>query len=237
MKRRRAIGSDPGSITPATLIRLSGLALLIACLLQVVGWVLHPHGEELADLLSAGQVPSHVIMFFSWVIALLGLPALYARQAERAGRTGLVAFALVILAAAYHTYLLLYEAFAAPALAERPETRDLIVTGGPLAHGVIGNTAGILALAFPLFGIVTLRAGVFPRPVGWLQILSVPVFFLAEMLLPASVHDGLPGGATPIALMYYLLFLAYGWGGYALWAGQERSRTAPVPMQSIPASA
>ncbi len=237
MKRMRANSGDPGSITPATLARLSGLALLMACLLQVVGWVLHPHGEELADLLSAGQVPSHVIMFFSWVIALLGLPALHARQAQRSGRLGLVAFALVILAAAYHLYLLLYEAFAAPALAERPETRDLIVTGGPLAHGVIGDVAGMLTLAFPLFGIVSLRAGVFPRPVGWLQILSVPVFFLAEILLPASVHDALPGGATPIALMYYLLFLAYAWGGYALWAGQEQSRTAPVPMQSIPASA
>ncbi len=62
------------SIAEATLCRLSGLALLIAALLQLVGWLMHPPGERLVDLLSPLQGPSHLLMFVSWLFALLGVP-------------------------------------------------------------------------------------------------------------------------------------------------------------------
>lgn len=207
-----------------TLFRLSGLALLIALPLQILGFVIHPPSEQVMDVLKPLYGPAHLIVFVSWMFALLGLTGFYARQSHRAGILGLVGFAATVFAAAYHFYLLLYEAYATPLLAGEPATRALI-GDGPLAHGAgaLGPLAFLTVLAFPLFGIATLRAGVFPRPAGWLQIASVPVFFLSILLVPLNVFaEG--GGLSPIATLYYLTFLGYAWGGYALWTGKERVR-------------
>lgn len=172
--------------------------------------------------------PAHVLLFISWFLAMLGLPGLYARQAHRAGKLGLVAFALLMLATAYHLYLLLYEAFATPVLAQAEP--DLI-GDGPMAHGVetLAMVAAPVLLAFPLFGIATLRAAVLPRWTGWLQIASVPVFFLG-MFLPTAPFVGSFAFAEPIRLMYYTLFLGFAGGGDILWGQQDRGQ-ALVPSR------
>lgn len=223
-------------MTSATLFRLGGLALLVALPLQVLGFILHPPGERVADVLLPAYGPAHLILFTSWLFALLGLIGFYARQAERAGVLGLVGFAATVFAAAYHFYLLLYEAYATVSLAGDPATRSL-VGDGPLAHGAgaLGPFGFASILAFPLFGIATVRAGVLPRLAGWLQIVSVPVFALTIFVIPPDGLDLLPG-VTPISLLYYLAFLGYAWGGYALWTGKERAREsharreAPQPV-------
>ncbi len=50
-----------------------------------------------------------MVLFASWLLALLGLPGLYAWQARQAGRLGLVGFVATMVAVSYHCYLLLYE--------------------------------------------------------------------------------------------------------------------------------
>lgn len=215
-------------MSPTTLFRLSGMALLIALPLQILGFVLHPPSEQAVDVLEPLYGPAHLIVFASWMFALLGLTGFYARQAHRAGMLGLIGFAATVFAAAYHFYLLLYEAYATTLLAQDPATRAL-VGDGPMAHGAgaLGPVAFLSVLAFPLFGIATVRAGVLPRPAGWLQIASVPVFFLSIALVPLGVFaEG--GMLSPIAMLYYLTFLGYAWGGYALWTGKERAREPNV---------
>lgn len=189
-------------MSSTTLFRLSGLALLIALPLQILGFVLHPPSEQAVDVLKPLYGPAHLIVFASWMFALLGLTGFYARQSHRAGVLGLIGFAVTMFAAAYHFYLLLYEAYATPLLAQNEATRALI-GDGPLAHGAgaLGPLAFLVILAFPLFGIATVRAGMFPRPAGWLQIASVPVFFLSIALVPLGVFaEG--GGLSPIAMLY-----------------------------------
>ncbi len=109
-------------MSSTTLFRLSGLALLIALPLQILGFVLHPPSKRVADVLQPAYGPAHIILFVSWVFALLGLTGFYARQAERAGVLGLIGFAATMFAAAYHFYLLLYEAYATVTLARDPAT-------------------------------------------------------------------------------------------------------------------
>ncbi len=72
-------------ISSATLFRLSGLALLVALPLQVLGFVLHPPSERVVDVLQPAYQLAHLILFVSWMFALLGLMGFYGRQAERAG--------------------------------------------------------------------------------------------------------------------------------------------------------
>ena len=200
-----------------TLFRLGGLALMIALLLQILGFVLHPPSEQVVDVLKPAYAPAHLILFASWMFALPGLMGLYARQADRAGVLGLAGFAAILFTAAYHIFLLLYEAYATPLLAQQPATRSLI-EDGPLAHGAgaLGPLGFLSILAFPLFGIACLRAGVLPRPSGWLQIASVPVLFLSMLVISPDAPNPFPG-VSAISFMYYLAFLGLAWGGYALW--------------------
>lgn len=206
----------------STLVRLSGLALVLAFPIQVIGFLLHPPGEEVASVLQSAYGPAHMILFVSWILVMLGLPGLYAAQAPRAGKIGLAAFALLMLATVYHLYLLLYEAFATPLLAKlAPE----LIGDGPLAHGVgaLAMLAGPLLLAFPLFGIATVRAGVLPRWSGWIQVVSL-LACLPVLFIDLTVFDGPLAVVEPIRVMYYALFLGYAGGGYAMWRQHGRER-------------
>ena len=222
-RMKRTAGAS--TTTPEQLTRLGGLALLAAFPLQVVGFGLHPPTEELVHVLEPNYGVAHLVLFVSWVLVMVGLPALYVAQAGRAGRLGLVAFGAAMVAVAYHLYLTLYEAAAVPIIAAQPGAADLIGADGPLGHGAgaLGPIAGALIVAFPLFGFVTLRADVLPRASGWLQIVCVPAF-LALMLLIGSATGGAVGpdattwfgGMLPISTLYWVLFAGWAVGGLAL---------------------
>ncbi|CAN5762513.1 MAG: hypothetical protein M3493_05010 [Actinomycetota bacterium] len=227
------------------LYRLSGLALLAALPLQVVGYLLHPPNEEVQQVLQATYGPAHVVLFASWLLALLGLPGLYARQARRAGRLGLVGFVATMVAVAYHSYLLLYEGFAVPIMARQPATQALLGADGPLAHGAgaLGVLAFALPLAFAVLGVATVRAGVFPRGVGWLQIASVPAFVVIAIVLGIALDGQVGpegtswvGGMLPISVLYWLLFAGYAWGGAVLRSAPE-GRAATAAQAARPAGA
>jgi hypothetical protein len=216
---------ERSGITANQLRRFSAVALLAALPLQVVGFLLHPPTEELHHVVQSTYGPAHLVLFVSWVLAMLGLPAFYVVQAHRAGRLGLLAFVATMAATAYHLYLTLYEASAVPVLAAQPTAEALLGADGPLAHGAgaLGPLAGVLLLAFPLMGVVTLRSGVLPRSAGWLQVACVPAF-LVLMLGIGAVTGGAVGpeatkwvaGMLPISSLYWVLFAGYAVGGRAL---------------------
>lgn len=225
------------------LSRLGGAALLAALPLQVVGYAMHPASEQVRHVLESTYGPSHVVLFVSWILVLLGLPALYARMAARAGRLGLIGFVSMVVTAAYHSYLLLYEGFAVPVMVQYPGSRELLGPGGALAHGAgaLGILAGAVLLAFPLFGVATLRSGVFDKGAGWLQIAGVPAFFLAMMA--GGIAGGPVGpeaaiwvaGMLPITLLYTLAFAGYAWMGAKLRAPADTSPAAVTSRAVLPA--
>lgn len=232
-------------VTSEQLRRLGGLALMVALPLQVVGFLLHPPTEELRHVLQSTYGGSHLLLWASWVLAVLGLPTMYAAQARRAGKLGIVAYAGTMTATAYHLYLTLYEASAIPVVATQPGATALLGDGGALAHGAgaLGPVAGVLLLAFPLMGIVTLRARVFPRAVGWLQVACVPTFLVLMLGIGAATGgavgpdaDTWIGGMLPISALYWVLFAGYALAGHAL-RSSAAAETSPVGTESTLASA
>lgn len=222
----------------STLFRLSGLALLAALPIQIAGWLIHPQSERIADVLSPFQTPAHLTMFVAWFLVLLGLPGLYVWQARRAGLLGLLGFIATVFTTINVMYIVLYEAAPTVLLAQNSATQEVIAPGGPLAHGgeLLGGLVAMVGLlAYPLFGLATLRAGVLPKIVGWLQIASVLVGMIPTLLMPDEVLFSIPGPLQPIAFLYYLVVIAYARGGYVLWQARERSVTSvatELPMYS-----
>ena len=111
---------------------------------------------------------------------------------------------------------LLYEAYATVALARDPATQALVGTVR-WPHGAGRSVPSVPPLSWPsTVRVATVRAGVLPRWAGWLQIASVPVFFLEHSFVSPDAPAPLPGVAPdhpPVLSDLPRLRL----GGYALW--------------------
>ena len=141
---------------------------------------------------------------------LLALTGLFAREAAAAGKLGLVAYLTAFLGTLLFAGDWWYEAFIGPALREQaPEILKTSPSGSVLIGAVI--TAGTFAVGWVLFGIASLRAGVFPRRASMLMTGAGVVAILA-LISPFQI---------PLAL-------AVGWMG--MWLIRSDGREAqPVP--------
>jgi len=196
-----------------TLFRLSGWALTIGAALFAIGYILKPGMDDVIQVYTNPlYIPAVTFSFLGALLVLVGLPALYAHQASRAGILGLVSFVLVFLGLAsleIGSGPLL--SIVSQMLAAEPATQSIVASGGALE-----NNATFLVFYLPsllttnlgilLFGISTIRAGVFPRWAGWLMIAGVLLVFVVETV-------GIP-----------LVMAGMAWCGLAL-AGAAGQRT------------
>lgn len=178
-------------MSSTTLFRLSGLSLVLGGLFSILYLFIHPGGSGLAYYEDPMTAPAHLVGFVAVLLVLLGLPGLYARQAERAGILGLagtvlIFFGLAVLDGTHNVV----DSIVTPALATIPEAEPLLAAGGPLEEAVQGGMQGtlvgvggpMLLLGLILLGIAILRAKVLPRGAGALLIVSAPVTPLGFMV-------------------------------------------------------
>ena len=206
------------------LIRWSGMAAMIGAFLMMVATVVPDiliPGDELTSVvaLSGAWIPLWALFLIGLILIALGLVGLYARQAERAGVFGLVAFLVAFTGVALALGLAWTFLFTVPSLAEAaPAFLDNEEIPGPLA------------LAFPLtfilfdggwllFGLATALAKVFPRWAGILLMIGAVLDFSSNFL-PISF---------PIGTV--LLGAALIWLGYLLWS--EHRQTAIRPEATV----
>jgi hypothetical protein len=165
-----------------------GLACVLIALRPVVGQAI---GPDAAALLIAAAA-----------LLLLGLPAMYAVQAEASGVPGLVAHVLLA------TGLLLLVIVAATPLLYP----SLGVS--TIEHPIVFGLGIALVLGLLLTGVVTWQAGVLPRPAAGLVLGAMVgfffVFFVAEFLPPAA-------GQAGTAIFGVLLALGFAWIGLVMW--------------------
>lgn len=210
-------------ITTQNLLRLAGLAALIAGICYVLVGLFHPANVASAVTTTRWQVV-HVLACATSVFGLFGMTGLYARQAGKAGWLGLVGYVLLSLwltlimgFSFIEAFVLPHVASAAPALVQS----WMGMFNGPAGTFDLGvlptiwtSTAPMLIGGGLLFGIATFRAGILPRWAGALLAVST-AFAPVAVLLPNASQ---PKTAVPMGI-------ALAWLGFALLS--ER-RTDPV---------
>jgi len=150
------------------LARLAGpLALAAGSLMIVVELVIYPivdlDDREGTSTNVAYRV-SGVVYFIAFCLLLLAVVAAYGWQAHKAGRLGVVGVIAAMVGTMFLGGDLWFETFYVTYLADvAPEVLD----ADPSGMIVIGAVSSYLlfAIGWALFGVASLRAGVFPRAI------------------------------------------------------------------------
>lgn len=166
-------------MSPLGLIRLGGLAAVLAGMLFIIYDLLSLSWGE-AGLSEAATTGSYALVealhLIGGVLLLGGLVGLYARQAQPAGTLGVVAFLVTFAGTALFVGVIWILIFVAPSVAGvAPE----LLSDSPAGALGIGFTLSFVlgSLGWLLFGVVTLRAGVYPRAAAILLIVGVVLNF------------------------------------------------------------
>lgn len=141
------------------------------------------------------------------LLVLLGLPALYAHQAEQAGRLGAVAFVVAFLGMALAVSNAYFGTFLQSGLVNLIiDAEEAGVTvQEPVAAGVaFGISILLYALGWILFGVASIRARVLPRWGAGLVLAGLVLAFL--FILTSIPWLGLP-----------VIEIGIAWLGFAVW--------------------
>ena len=193
-------------MSKSSLFRLSGIALFAGATLSALGFLLKPEVRHtITFYFNPLYLPSALLTFSGAMLMLMGLPGMYAYQADRAGKFGLITFIIAFIG------LMILEigtgllyAFVPPLLASNPATQFLV--NNPKGGGFEGQLGVAFLIYFMigmlgsnlgglLYGIATFRARVFPRYAAFLIFGGVITGFLLSVLHSALIGD------RPIILM------------------------------------
>jgi len=200
-------------MTTQTLLRWSGLAAIVAGVLEALFAVLdfllflpsQPFSQQAA---TNAWLIEQVINWVAKVFLLWALVGLYSRQAKEAGALGFIAFLLAFVGIALVFGTIWGFFILAPGLAKAaPAFLDSPVTQSSLLPGIVGVILpfALALVGILLFGLASLRAKVFPR---WAAVLLI----VAPLLQVVKGFIGLP----------FVADLVFGaglvWMGYTLWS-------------------
>jgi len=203
--------------------RASGLSLLLGALLGIIGNVLNSAlfpGNNPHQYVNGLWLATALLGFIGSLLLVLGLPGLYARQAEKAGWLGLVGSALTIVAGIMFTGFSVILFLVLPWLAANAP--KLAAGDGPPTIFVYILVASLLfAVGGILLGIATMQAGIFSRWAGLLVIIGA-VLNLVAIPLPGII-SGIIG---TVAFVVFALGVA--WIGYALISPNSAEAVPPL---------
>jgi hypothetical protein len=169
---------------------VSGLALVVSLLME---WLVVPH-ERLGTeaFLTSTYLVSSSLRLLSIVLLLWALIGIYGRQSRAAGTLGLWAFAVVFLGATLTVGNAWAEVFVWPTLAQvAPDIMSGSVTdmSSYLVAG-LNVSFPLFGIGLILFGVATIRAGVYPRWAAVLLIIAIPVTMFLDPT-PGSFQESI----------------------------------------------
>src|SRR5215217_2641491 len=211
IRSTRPTAKEQNPMNSANLARVGGglAAILGGLLIMVAGIVgLFVDFDNVAVAATGSYILFAILSLLGAILVLGALVGLYARQAEQAGSLGLLAFlgmALVVGASWTST-------FTEPALAQVAPELLAQEPPGWLDFGFT-LTYVLASLGWLLFGVATLRAGVYPRAAAILLIVGALISFV------------------PLPLTEVILAIAIAWLGLELFTGRGVSPEQPARVR------
>lgn len=200
----------------------SGISFLVAGLLFVVASLVHLPSKAVtaSAFSSADRVPVPALLLAALLLVLWGLVGLHINQRKRAGRVGLVGFALAVFGTVLLAGSIFTEAFVLPLTATAGEPLDSL---GPLLRASVFTPPVMVAIAsfylgYLLVGLARLRAGRLPFHAGLVLSVGAQAAILISLLAPTSVIASI--GIIVFGVGYMVL-------GYVLLTGPGRGALRP----------
>lgn len=176
-------------MSTAKLARYGGLAVFLGgalWALQRIGWTLLI-GDS--DPLGYPQPTATILWLLGLLVSILiliGLPALYAHQAQESGRLGLIAFVLIFSGMALVVGNAYFGSFVQAGLAELVSSAES--AGIAVEEPAMAAVGFLLALLLQivgwfLFGLVTFRARILPRWAAVMVMIGNPISLFMIMAL------------------------------------------------------
>ena len=173
-------------MTAATLFRLGARSAILGGVLMAIDVIGHLFVNDTLEPSTLGGLSHeawHVPGIAGIILVLLGLIAIYLRQADQIGRTGLIGFVLLVVGITLGaTYSTVFHGLFLPAIEGlRSGLFEELVnstTGAQFVRGMVVQALG-LGVGSILFGIATIRGRVLPAVGGWLFI-AAAVFAAAN---------------------------------------------------------
>jgi hypothetical protein len=193
------------------LIRLGGVAAMSSALLALLSFVLYlivVGGGRLSEAATSAAffLPSGA-QLLAMALLLVGLVALYLRQAEMFGALGLIGFLLALLGTTLGAGASWSQVFVVPRLAEVSPTVADQGAGSVLAGFLLSFL--LFGAGWIVFGVATLRTRVFPR---WAVMLLIVGAVISIIPLPSRA---------------LIVEIAAGYLGFTLLTGRGVSEQQP----------
>jgi hypothetical protein len=212
-------------LTASQLVNAACLSAVVAGLLFVGIQVVHPP-DEIGSVTTSTWMIVHSVSITMSILWVIGLGGIYARQFHKTGWLGLIALIVMSLALLLTAALTVVEAYVVP---------QLVASSPAYVEGFLGLVSGhpstvdlgaiptlwaahdaLFLIGTVSFGIVTLWAGVLPRPAA--ALFAFGLFLVA----PAVAAVGSPRlAAVPVGL-------GLAWLGYAAWSRRREAVGAPL---------
>lgn len=176
------------SAIPKGYLKFGGWTLLVGGTMGVIGQLLHigDTPDTLAGIPDFVQtaVSTHVLLAWASVLILLGMPAMYMRQAERLNKWGWIGFPLLfigIILEIFHgpvqiiSYPIIYDHVkdAETLKVVNDQVFNLMIDQYPLTLAVLIPLMPTLLIGLLLLGISTIKARVLPKWAGVLTLVAL----------------------------------------------------------------
>jgi hypothetical protein len=191
---------------PNAILKIGGAASILASILMMAGFVLHPAGEDAIFGTDPFWVPAHALLWLAFTVALPGWIGLYIVQASKAGRFGVAGFVVIIFGTSLVSWIFSSDVTFVPVIAaESPGLFQKIFSNSHIAMGIASVLTWVLGNV--LFGASVIRAKIFPRWAGILLIIGsvvIPITYLAGVSVKVVAVGAIIAGAGQIWLGYEL---------------------------------
>jgi hypothetical protein len=207
-------------MTRRLLYQIAAVALVAGAILVTAGNLLAPQGDARAAVASVLYYPLALVVLLGGLLVMSGWTAVYLRQRAESGVLGFVGSVSVLA-----TGMLLSVGFPLIQVLIYPWIATMnvstkVLSDGPMSINVFfAVVSAIVSLGGILFGVATLRAAVFSRPLGvGIIVLAAASFVLGFLSLPGGggIHMSWWWATTgTFGVVAYMVVMA--WSGIELF--------------------